>query len=262
MIRSVPAPLASASVVITRPAGTATALARRVRALGGHALLLPGLSLRAATDARAARAALRAALAADVAIFTSPAAVRFAAHLRALHPVARCRVFAVGQGTVRALHRHGITDVGAPATDAQDSEGLLAHPALTRLRGRCVALVGAPGGRDVLARTLRARGATVLRADVYRRVAARLDRRHLQALHRLRGPRYVLLSSGAALAHLQAGLPAEAWRKLLDGVAVVSSGRLAIAARAAGFSRVDVAHSPLGADLLACAAQLHGCPGT
>lgn len=257
MIRSVPAPLTGASVLITRPAGTATALARRVRALGGHALLLPGLSLRAAADARAARSALRAALAADVAIFTSPAAVRFAARLLALRPATRCRVFAVGQGTVRALHRHGIDGVGAPAAEAQDSDGLLAHPALARVRGHRVALVGAAGGRDALAPALRARGATVQRADVYQRVAARLDRRHLDALRRSRGHCYLVLSSGSALANLHAQLPTDAWNKVLDGMAVVSSARLAAAARAAGFSRIGVAHSPLGADLLACVAQLH-----
>src|SRR6185312_13031067 len=63
-------------IAITRPAGAGGAWASRVRALGGTPLLLPGSSLRAAPDAAAARKALRTALACDIVIFTSPAAVR------------------------------------------------------------------------------------------------------------------------------------------------------------------------------------------
>ncbi|MEN6538749.1 MAG: uroporphyrinogen-III synthase, partial [Mizugakiibacter sp.] len=59
MPRPTTMPLAGATVAITRPAGSGGALARRVRALGGAPLLLPGLSLRGAEDADAARRALR-----------------------------------------------------------------------------------------------------------------------------------------------------------------------------------------------------------
>lgn len=256
MTRSAPLPLAGASVLITRPAGTAAALVARVRALGGHAILLPGLSLRAAADAGAARSALLDALRGDIAIFTSPAAVRFAARLASLRRSSHCRVCAVGHGTARALHRHGIAEVAVPAT-SQDSEGLLALPLLSRLHGRRVILVGAPGGRGLLARELQARGAQVSHAHVYRRTAARLDRRHLDAVRALRGDGYALLSSAEALGHLHAGLPDDAWRRVVAAAAVVSSERLADAARAAGFTRVHVARSALSADLLACAAQIH-----
>ena len=78
-------PLAGTRVAITRHAGSGGALARQVRALGGTPLLLPGSSLHAAPDQAQARAELRDALAAGVAIFTSPAAVRFARRLGPLH---------------------------------------------------------------------------------------------------------------------------------------------------------------------------------
>ena len=262
MTRSAPLPLAGASVLITRPAGTAATLAAKVRALGGRAVSLPGLSLRAAADAGAARAALRAALAADIAIFTSPAAVRFAARLAPLRRSPHCRVCAVGHGTARALHRHGIDQVAVPAA-SQDSEGLLALPLLSQVRGCHVVLVGAPGGRGVLARELQARGAHASHAHVYRRAAARLDRRHFDAVRRLHGDGYLLLSSSEALGHLHAGLPDDAWRQVIAGTAVVSSKRLADAARAAGFTRVRVARSALATDMLACAvdARAHGIRG-
>ena len=238
-------------LVITRPVGTAGGLSRRVRALGGVAVSLPGLALRAPEDPPAARARLREALADELVIFTSPAAVRHAATLTALRT--RAIVLAVGQGTARALRRHGVRGVQSPGE--QDSEGLLALPALQDVRGRPVALVGAPGGRGVLRRELAARGARLREVHVYRRVAPRLDRRHVDALRVLPRSARVLLSSAEALHNLCCLLPAPELAHLLGATAVVSSERLAAAAHAAGFRRIVQAASALAGDMLLAAAR-------
>jgi uroporphyrinogen-III synthase len=239
------------TVVITRPAGTASALARQVRARGGRPLLLPGLALHVAGDVEATRTALRAALQDEVLLFSSPAAVRYAAALLELKTDAP--VFAVGQGTARALRRHGL-HAQVPSR-RQDSEGLLELPALQQLRGRRVALIGADGGRGVLREQLRARGARLREVHVYCRLPARLDRRHHEALQQLPAGACVLLSSAEALANLQQQLPPPAWRRLSAAVAVVSSERLATAAATAGFAHRQMAASALPADLLAAAAM-------
>jgi uroporphyrinogen-III synthase len=237
-------------VVITRPVGTAASLARRVRAAGGVPVLLPGLALRAIADADTA-SALRAALAAELLLFTSPAAVRFAARLLPLHTEGQ--VLAVGQGTARALRRHGVPAPQLP--QRADSEGLLAHPALARVAGRHVALICAPGGRGVLRRELAQRDARLSEVHVYRRGPARLDRRHLAAVSHLPAASCVLLSSAEALDNLRRQLPPPALTRWLASTAVVSSERLADAARAAGFTRIVVAESALASDLLAAAAR-------
>lgn len=144
-------------VVITRPAGTASALARKVRALGGVPLRLPGMGLRAAPDADAVRASMRAALADELMVFTSPAAVRHAAALLPLRTAA-C-VLAVGQGTAQALRRHGVAAPLAPRR--QDSEGLLELPQLQSLRGRRVALIGASSRGSAAAAARLGAGAAV-----------------------------------------------------------------------------------------------------
>jgi uroporphyrinogen-III synthase len=238
-------------VVITRPAGTAAALSRRVRAEGGVPLLLPGLALRRVADEAAARNGLQAALADEVLIFSSPAAVRFAAALAPLRTTAT--VLAVGQGTARALRRHGIQTPLAPAR--QDSEGLLDHPALQGLQARHVALIGAPGGRGVLRDELIARGARLRDLHVYQRVVPRLDRRHVEPLLRLLPSALVLLSSAEALHNLCRILPPAALARLLAATAIVSSDRLASAARAAGFAHIALAASALSADLLGAATR-------
>lgn len=237
-------------VVITRPVGDGAALARRVRAAGGVPLLLPGLSLRGMADAAGMRAAMRQALADELLVFTSPAAVRYAAALAPLRT--RATVLAVGRGTAHALRRQGVL---AQAPSRQDSEGLLDLPAARDLRGRRVALVGAPGGRGVLRGQLAARGARLRELQVYRRVPPRLDRRHVEAVLALPRSARVLLSSAEALRNLVDLLPASALARLCAAVAVASSARLAQAAREAGFARIVQAESALAADLLAAAAR-------
>lgn len=249
-------PLAGASVVVTRPAATAGPLRRRIRALGGVAIGLPGSVLRAAPDRAAIRTALVAARSADAAIFVSPAAVKFAF---AAHPALRfartAQVCAVGAATARALHRRGIHDVAWPR-ERQDSEGLLALPALQSLRGRRVVLIGAPGGRDLLAQTLRNRRARLTRIDVYRREAPRHSARQLATLDHAPAPLLLLVSSAEALANLRASLTLHLFARLAAGEIVVSSERLAAIARDSLFANVHVAASPAPVDLLnaACAA--------
>ncbi|MGH8145103.1 MAG: uroporphyrinogen-III synthase [Rhodanobacteraceae bacterium] len=241
-------PLAGTRIAITRPAGTGAALARKVRALGGTPLLLPGSSLIPNDAPDAARAVLREALAADVAIFTSPAAVRFGARLCDLRT--RARVLAPGRGTAAALHHAGVCDVIHP--DREDSEGLLALSVLRDVRGKRVGLIGAAGGRGLLQRELAARGGAVVQAYVYRRMPPRLDRRHSDALLRdPHAPLFVLLTSSQSLANILDQLPATARRALLAGTAVASSERLADAARDVGFAHVIRAASVHAAAMLA-----------
>ncbi|HVT31986.1 MAG TPA: uroporphyrinogen-III synthase [Rhodanobacteraceae bacterium] len=242
--------LDGATLVITRPAGTGGAFARRIAACGGNPTRLPGLALRA-IEAKLFRPALLAIHARDVVIFTSPAAVRFAFAARASLRSRATTVFAIGAGTARALRRHGIHAV---VPERHDSEGLLALPALRALRGQRIVLIGAPGGRDRIAPELKRRGAKVEAIHVYCRVPPRLTRRHFEALAAARDPLITLLSSGEALDNLVALLPPPLIERLRRQVLVVSSARLAGIARANGFEEIVQARSATPADLLAAAA--------
>ncbi len=244
-------PLSGTEVVITRPAGTARALVRRVRARGGTPRLLPGLSLRAIGD-DVARRAWRDAQRSDVMIFTSPAAVRFALQLAPLDT--RARLLGVGRGTRNALRRAGFDRAQSPGAGGEHSEGVLGHPWLQDIAGREVAVVTAPGGRDLVARSLVQRGARVHRADVYCRVRPRLSRRHLQQVMDLHDDACLLVTSAQALDHLLAILPPAAGERLRAIRIVVSSERLQQHAQVAGFRRIVRSASPAADDLLDAAA--------
>lgn len=244
--------LAGASVLITRPAGTARALAAQVRARGGVPLLLPGLSLRNEHDPALARRLHDGRF--DDWIFSSPAAVRACFELAPNLRLSRsARAFAVGAGTGRALARHRIEAL-APTAGA-DSEALLALPELALLRGRHVALLCAPGGRNLIAPALRARGAQLEVLHVYSRRAPRLDRRHLKALEAAAAPWITLLSSAEALDHLCALLPVALAARWRAQPLIVASERLAGLARGHGFVDVTLTRSAMGSDLLEGAAR-------
>jgi uroporphyrinogen-III synthase len=245
-------PLAGASVVITRPSSTGGAMRRQVERLGGKPVGLPGIALRAVADAGKARRELRAVRSADIVVFISPAAVRFAWNLLPRLRFARTTcVLAPGAGSARALQRRGVASSYPP--DRQDSEGLLDLPSLARVRRRHIVLVGAAGGRDLLSRELRARGARVQLIEVYERTVPHLNRRHFAQLERATGPLIGLFSSAEALTNLHLRLPAALFAHLAANDCVVSGARVAEVAHTLGFAHVHVATSALPEALLAAA---------
>ncbi len=174
-------------------------------------------------------------------VFVSPAAVRFAWQAAPELTLPRgTRVFAVGPGTVAALSRRGVAALHPSLR--HDSEGLLALPELADMRG-AVALVTAPGGRSLIADTLRGRGLEVHGIAAYRRMPARWDRRHRARLDdflRARPRALWIATSGEALAAL-AGLAGPAFEALLDVPLVVGSARLSAVATALGLRDVHAA---------------------
>ena len=243
------------SVVCLRPREDQAATARVIAARGAVPIALPGLRLAPSEDIEAATAQLLRALRCDAVVFTSPAAVRFAAMLLPLAPARGHDVFAVGAGTAQALALHGVSAVH-PDADAMHSEGLLALPAFAAKRG-AIGLVTAPGGRGVLLRMLSERGIGVSVANVYRRLPPPIETGDLEALLASRAPRAVLVTSAEALRFVIEALPAPARLRLLDAVAVVSSARLAEVAREAGFAAVLQAPSPESGRLLDVLARRH-----
>lgn len=193
-----------------------------------------------------------AALACPRIIATSPPAVRAAAALQTL-PAGRTWI-AIGGGTAQQLRMAGIPDAIVPTR--MDSEGVLALPALAQAGpGGAIGVLTAPGGRDVIAPLLAARGWTVRRADVYERVPIDLDPAALGQLSTLAAPFTTLASSSGALDRVVDGVDAALARRLRAAPLVVASERMAVHARQRGFARVQVAEGPRPAMLVARAAH-------
>jgi len=236
-------------VISLRPQEGLASLRRAARKHGATVFALPTLRL----SPLDAHAQLSAALRADVVIVTSPAAARHAHSQRELRQKRRQTWFAVGAGTAAVLRRIGLHDVHTPA-QGNDSAALLRHPLLADLRGKSIGVLTAPGGRDLIAAAVRARGGTLLRADVYRREPARVAAHRWQRLQALPATSVVFMSSAEALDNLWRAAATPERARLLHMACITSSPRLSARAAALGWPAPVLAASALPADMLAALA--------
>ena len=163
-------PLVGRAIVVTRPRAQAAALAEAIAAAGGTPLIFPLLEISPALDTQPLAEIAERLAEYQFAIFISPNAVDYALPTllaRGAWPVGLTPA-AVGPGTVSALAAHGVTGCIAP-TERFDSEALLALPQLVTVNGKKVLIFRGDGGRELLADTLRERGAEVDCITCYRR---------------------------------------------------------------------------------------------
>lgn len=250
-----PAPAPVGGLVVSlRPVGGHAGMRRAAAAHGARVLALSPWKL-VAREPAAARPALAAALAAPLAIFTSPAAVQAAAAIAPLEAGPGQQRLAVGATTAGALRRAGVPRPLHPGR--MDSEGLLALPQLREVNDLDIGLVTAPEGRSFLTASLQERGARVLRADVYDRVPVAPSPRAVATLRALPDstPLLLALSSGLALETLLGSLPADVVDRLRRARVLAASGRLVELARSHGFNDIVQATDARPDSLMAAASR-------
>ncbi len=172
-------PLAGIGVLVTRPVEQAARMMAQLQALGAQPYLFPALAILPTAQREALDAVLRQVDRYDMHLFVSPTAVQFGLAALSFDAVAHLCAAAIGKGTAAALRVAGCTHVLAPESGA-DSEHLLALPAFAALAGQRVLIFRGEGGRELIADTLRARGATVDYAECYRRACPQADPAPLQ----------------------------------------------------------------------------------
>lgn len=225
-------------VLVTRPAHQADRLCAWIEASGGHAIRFPAIEIQTAI-ANEARNRLAAAADYDWLVFVSTNAVH---HALPLLPQAalRAHAAAVGESTANALADAGFSEILTPATGA-DTEGLLALPAFRNVRNQKILIVRGGGGRPLLGDELRARGATVDYAEVYRRVPPVADPAPLLARWQ-RNVAAITVTSGEILDNLIGLLERDG--RLYATPLVVISPRIADLAAQRGFEKIITASGP------------------
>jgi len=248
------------SIVITRPARQAGALAKLIEDAGGRALRYPAIEIQA-SGSPALEAIIAALDAFDVAIFISRNAVEHGlACVRDRRPwPGGLAVAAVGAGTRRALESEGIAGVIAPEGPA-DSEALVEQPLLKFVTGRRVVIFRGEGGRELLASGLRERGATVDYAECYRRVRPATDVQPLVAEWMRGAVHAVTVSSGESLANFVALLGTAGHRFLAGTPLFVPHARVGDEARRLGVGPVQLA-GPSDEEMLAALVAYFGRAG-
>lgn len=249
--------LAGRTVVVTRPRAQAAPLAEAIAAAGGVPLLFPLLEISSASDPQPLAEAVARLSDYALAVFISPNAVDYALPAilqRGAWPAGLIPA-AVGQGTVRALAAQGVSGCIAPH-ERFDSEALLALPELAAecVGGRRVVIFRGDGGRELLAETLRQRGAEVDCVTCYRRSGPDGELSPLLDAWRAGRLDALTVSSSEGLRYLVDGLDPEGRRFLQNTPVFVPHPRIAETAQGLGLKRIiltDAADAGLLAGLQA-----------
>jgi uroporphyrinogen-III synthase len=256
------------TVVVTRPQTQAEELLPAIAAIGRQAVLFPLLDIGPLQDP-ADLAALRAALVhlADYALvaFVSPNAIDATFTMLPAWPKA-VPIGIMGDGSRRALAKHGIDDSNAvifsPQDARTDSETLLAMLDIDALRGRKVMILRGQSGRELLADRLREQGIEVTQVAAYCRSAPPFDAaRQAQLTALLAGKNDWIVTSSEALrnlAHMVRQLSAlgqcpDAVAKMQQQHLIVPHVRIAETAQTEGF--LDIRLTASGDEALLAALQ-------
>ncbi len=238
------APLKGVGVLVTRPVAQAGSLCELIEQQGGTALRFPVLEITEPADPQAVARFSERLDTFDWAFFVSANAVN-----RALPAILEkrtwpksVRIAVIGKRSAEELLRYGLVADLLPERRF-DSEGLLALPALQQVDGQHCVIFRGGGGRDLLASTLRERGAQVEYVEAYRRIRPQLDSSAVLKKWRTGKVNIVQVNSVESLENLVEMLGFDGKSLLLATPLLVVSDRLAAAA-----NRLDFEKPPLVAD--------------
>ncbi len=250
-----PCDLAGLSILVTRPAHQATDLCELIEAAHGRPVRFPALEILGPADKQAARAALAGAQQADLLIFISANAVRYAFPLLPSQLPLDIDIAAVGSATARALGKVGLDPSLVP--ERMDSEGLLAQPGLQAVAGKTIYILRGDGGRELIRDTLLERGAQVRVIDVYRRrIPRQVKGLHNLLTHWSELVQIAIASSNQILDNLFKLLGEQGAQQLRTTPLLVVSQRMADHARAHGCQSVHIAKSARDRDMLVALCEL------
>jgi uroporphyrinogen-III synthase len=255
------ASLKGMTVLLTRPAGQSNTLAQAIHQLGGEVCELPLIEIDPVVDVEACERIKSYILDLDqyeAAIFVSTNAARLGMQwIDRYWPQlpAGLSAYAVGPATAELLQTFDwpvyYSDKGVT------SEELLALPGLKQIQGQRIALIRGVGGRELIAETLRERGARVDYIELYRRHTPDYTRDMLAELIGSKGVNAVVCTSAQILDVLLHALHQNP-QALQTIPVLVPSERVRQLGLAAGLSRVinagGVADEAIIHSLLAVAA--------
>ena len=231
-----PETLHGLTVLVTRPAHQASGFQHLLTEAGAQVLLFPVVDVCQPDDLRVASAQFADLSRYDTALFISANAVAFGLklldalqqqHLQAM------TLGAIGKKTASALQQRGFTVQWVPATGFT-SEDFLALSQTQALAGRRILIFRGSEGRELLADTLRERGASVDQVAVYQRICPKVEASHLKQHHEQRQLDIIAVTSSEGILNLLVMLDNPDWIKTVP--LLLGSQRMLETARQAGFS--------------------------
>lgn len=152
-------------VLVTRPIRQASGLVELIEQQGGEAIVFPVIEITAIDVKQWGEWNPQQT---NWLVFVSRNAVEHFLQDLPLPLPAHVKLVAAGEGTAQALRQNGLT-VDLQPELSNGSAGLLQLPEWQQMAHQQVVIVRGEGGRELMADTLRARGANISYLEVYRR---------------------------------------------------------------------------------------------
>lgn len=247
--------LSNLHIAVTRPLDQAASLNLAITQHGGSTIPFPLLAIAELDDYQAFEQQLSRINTTDWAIFISSNAVDYTMPrlIKKFGKIPEHLKFAaIGHQTAKALAQYGAHEVLVPHTRF-DSETLLALPELQDVSTKTIAIFRGVGGRELMAETLKARGANVYFAESYRRVNPQQNAELLAAQWRQNKLDAVIVTSSEAMRYLLQMSQHAEW--LTHVTLCVNHERIAEQPRQLGL-KVLVANAPGDEAMLQCLSQL------
>lgn len=230
--------LSGLTVVVTRPCLQAQALTDLITASGGTAVSFPVIEIVAPVDPGPLVALLNRLNEFDIAIFISANAVTAGMEFvqAAGGLPATLQLAVVGDATARALAKSG-HQADIHPKNKFNSEALLAVEEMNNVSGKKIIIFRGDGGRELLADTLRARGALVEYAECYQRARPDIDVSNLMNHWQNNDIDAIVVMSNQGLRNLQEMVGQAGQTYLHNSQLVIISERTLKLAQQSGFSK-------------------------
>jgi uroporphyrinogen-III synthase len=195
--------LAGCTIVVTRPVAQASSLMARLHSAGARAVHFPVIDIQALPEQAKSERVSTDVAHCDIAVFISRNAVIHG--LPAIQQAGglpdTAHIACVGKGTADELGKQGIQVDLLPAS-AANSEALLDELSDTDMAGKRVLIIRGKGGRELLADTLKSRGASVHYLECYQRCLPDSDPDILTRLWENNGIDAIVVTSSDGLKNL------------------------------------------------------------
>lgn len=243
-------------IAITRPLDQAKNLSAVIEQQGGNSILFPLIAITPLSDYSVFDEKIDELTQADWAIFISSNAVdnampRIVKHYGTVPD--KLKFAAIGPQTAKQLASYGVQHVLIPH-ERFDSEALLALSEMHAVNHQRIIIFRGIGGRELLAETLKQRGAQLDFAECYQRVNPQINCNLLDQLWHQDQCQAIVVTSSEAMRNLLA-MTHQGSDEWIGNIAVcVNNARIAEEARAARLE-VHIASAPGDAAMLRCLQQ-------
>lgn len=232
-------------VLITRPEPSGSELVTAINARGGEAFALPLICIEPGTELDLLKQHLDQLDNDDLVFLLSKNAVSYAnltLKQAGLNWPDKLSYYGIGPSTGRYFEALTSSAIGWPE-HGETSEALLSLPELQFLEGKRALLLRGNGGRELLASTLRSRGAQVTYCECYARRAVLYDKAEFNQQWVNAGITDIVITSGQMLALMNQLIAENTKDWWLNRRLLVVSDRIADQARQDGWQKVCVANS-------------------